>query len=78
MPVHSKILIYTLTFSENLLLTLQKDSQAQYVCLPKIWCELDHEHGRYGKQSISPILLVVLLLQFESQYLKNRKRYIQV
>ena len=31
--------------------------------------------GRYGKKSISPILLVVLILQIESQYLKNRKRY---
>ena len=32
----------------------------------------------YGKKSISPILLVVvviLVLQFESLYLKNRKRY---
>ena len=34
-----------------------------------------------GKKSISPILLVVivvLVLQIESQYLKNCKRYIQV
>ena len=30
--------------------------------------------GDYGKKSISPVLVVVVLvLQFESQYLKNRK-----
>ena len=31
---------------------------------------------RYGKEFISPILLVIfLLLQFEFQYLKDHKRY---
>ena len=36
MPVHSKIRIYTFTFSDNPLLTQQDDSYGQYVCLPKI------------------------------------------
>ena len=45
-----------------------------------IWLELDHDHERYDKKFISPIFLViavvvVLLLQFESQYLKNCKWY---
>ena len=79
MPVHLKFQIYTFSFSDNPLLTLQDDSQGQYVCASKLWFELDHKHGRYGKKSISPILLVVvvvvLVLQFESLYLKNRKRY---
>ena len=81
MPVHLKIPICTFIFSHNPLLTLQDDSQGQYVCLPKFWFEFDHKRGRYGKKSISPILLllvvvvVVVLLQVESQYLKNRKRY---
>ena len=76
MPVHSKIPICTFIFSHNPLLTLQDDSQGQHVCLLKLWFELDHQHGRYGKKSISPILLgVIVLLQFESQYLKNRKGY---
>ena len=42
MPVHTKILICTFTFSDNPLLTPQDDSQGQYVCVPKIWLELDH------------------------------------
>ena len=42
MPVYSKILICTFTFSDNPLLTSQDDSQAQYVYVPKIWLELDH------------------------------------
>ena len=84
MPVHSKIPICTFTFSDNPLLTPQDDSQGQYVCAPKIWLELDHQHGRYGKKSISPILLLLLLVvvvvvvvvvQFQTLYLKNRKRY---
>ena len=58
MPVHLKILIYTFTFSENLLLKLQDDSQGQYVCLR---CELDHEHGR------SPFLQFFLSLSYEMQ-----------
>ena len=34
---------------------------------------------RYGKKLISPILLVVIvILQFESQHLKNYKSYIQI
>ena len=76
MPVYSKIPNCTFIFSHNPLLTLQDDSQGQYVYLLKIWLEVDHYHGRYGKKSISPILLlvvVVVVLQFESQYLKNRK-----
>ena len=77
MPVHSNIPICTFTFSDNSLLTPQDDSQGQYVCTP---LELDHKHRRYGKKSISPILFVVvvvviLVLQFESLYLKNCKRY---
>ena len=81
MPVHSKIPICTFTFSDNPLLTQQDDSQGQYVCVPKIWLELDHQHGRYGKRSISPILLlllvvvVVVVVQFQTLYLKNRKNY---
>ena len=50
------------SLSQNLLLTPQDDSQGQFVCLSKIWCELDHEHGRYGKKSISPILPVVVVV----------------
>ena len=42
LPVHSKILICTFTFSNNPLLTPQGDSQDQYVCVPKIWLELDY------------------------------------
>ena len=72
MPVHSKIPICTFTFSDNPLLTQQDDSQGQYKCVSKIWLELDHQHGRYGKKSISPILLVV---QFQTLYLKNRTSY---
>ena len=72
MPVHSKIPICTFTFSDNPLLKPQDDSQGQYVCVPKIWLELDHSHGRYGKKSISPILLVV---QFQTLYLKNHKEF---
>ena len=70
MPVHSKISTYTFIFS---LSTLQHDSRGQYSVL-KIWLEFDHEHG---KKFISPILLlaVVVVLQFESQYLKNHKKY---
>ena len=80
MPVHSKSPICTFTFSDNLLLTPQNDSQGQYVYVPKIWLELDYQHGRYGKKSISPILLlllhlVVVVVQFQTLYLKNRKRY---
>ena len=81
MSVHSKIPICTFTFSDNPLLTLQDDSQGQYVCVPKIWLELDHSHGRYGKKSISPILLLLLLLvvvvvvQFQTLYLKNHEEF---
>ena len=42
MPVHSKVLICTFTFSDNPLLIPQDDSQDQYVCVPKIWLELGH------------------------------------
>ena len=42
MPVHSKIQIYTFTFSGNPLLTQKDDSQGQYVWVPKLWLELDH------------------------------------
>ena len=81
MPVHSKISICTFTFSDNPLLTPQDDSQGQYVCAPKIWLELDHQHGRYGKTSISPILfllllvVVVVVVEFKTLYLQNCKRY---
>ena len=81
MPVHSKIPIGTFTFSDNPLLTPQDDSQGQYVSAPKIWLELDYQHGRYGKKSISPTLLLLLLLvvvfvvQFQTLYLKTRRRY---
>ena len=73
MPVHFKIPICTFTFSDNPLLTPHDDSQGQYVCVPKIWLELDHYHERYGKKLISPILL--LLLQFQTLYLKNHKNF---
>ena len=80
MPAHSKIPICTFTFSDNPLLTPQDDIQGQYVCAPKIWLELDHQHGRYGKRSISSILLllvvvVVVVVQFQTLYFKNRKRH---
>ena len=82
MPVHSKIPIFTFIFSNNPLLTQQDDSQGQYVCVPKIWLELDHSHGRYGKKSISPIFLllivvvvVVVVVQFQTLYLKNHKEF---
>ena len=79
MPVHLKIPICTFTFSDRPLLTPQDDdSQGQYVCVPKIWLELDHYHGRYGKKFISPILLlllVVVVLQFQTLYLKNHKEF---
>ena len=42
LPVHSNIPIFTFIFSHNPLLTLQDDSQGQYVCLQKIRFELDH------------------------------------
>ena len=68
MPVYLKIPYYTFTFSEYPLLTQHKNSYDKYVCLSKIWCELDY--------MISPILLVIILvLQCESRYLKNCKRY---
>ena len=76
MPVHSKIPICTFTFSDNSLLTPQDDSQDQYICVPNIWLEFDHYHGRYGKKFISPILLLLLLvLQFQTLYLKNHKDF---
>ena len=76
MPVHLKIPICTFTFSDHPLLKLQNNSQGQYVCVSKIWLELDHYHGRYGKKFISPILLLLFLLvvlQFQTLYLKNHK-----
>ena len=80
MLVHLKIPIGIFTFSDCPLLTLQDDSQGQYVCVPKMWLELDHYHGRYGKMFISPILLLLLLLlvvvlQFQTLYLKNHEEF---
>ena len=78
MPVHLKILICTLIFSDKTLLAPQDDSQGQYICVPKLSLELEHQNGRYGKKSICLILYVVVIvldLHFESQYLKNCKRY---
>ena len=56
MPVHSKIQIYTFTFSDNQFFTSQDDCSGQYVDLPR---ELDYKHGRYSKRSVSPILVVI-------------------
>ena len=60
MPVYSKILIYTFTFSENLLLTKQNDSQGQYVCNPKFGMNM----GDMAKSPFHQFFLSLLFLFF--------------
>ena len=64
MPVHSKIPIYTFIFSHNPLLTLQNDSQGQYVCLPKFGLNWTINMGDMSKSPFLQFLLSLSLSLF--------------
>ena len=81
MPVYLKIQIYPFTFSDNPLLIPQDDSLGQYVCYLKFGENCSTDMGDVAKSLFLQFFLLLSLffvLHFESLYLKNHKRYIQV